>query len=208
MARTTARRAWRASVASEGRSRRRRRHRTPALAKSLVRHRGVNPTQKNSDRPGRPGIPGVALRFPFAALPVSPPAASFNLSACGKTLLSLQLASRCQSHPMTGLLTDVSRQKHSRFELPTSGGDIRKSVVSLARPVQKRCVLTGRISSAELHWACDRYSPPPNHRVTRQASSPGFLALRIDGGGHRWAVVCSLADTCKLNGVEPLRLFA
>jgi transposase len=24
-----------------------------------------------------------------------------------------------------------------------------------------------------------------------------------DGGGHRWAVVCSLVETCKLNGVEP-----
>jgi hypothetical protein len=70
------------------------------------------------------------------------------------------------------------------------------------RPVQKRCVRTGRISSAELHGTCDRYSPPPNHRATRQASFPSFLALRIDGGGHRWAVVCSLADTCKLCGVE------
>ncbi len=90
---------------------------------------------------------------------------------CEKTLLSLQLASRCQSYPMTGLANLRFRQKHSRFELRTSGGDIRKSVVSLARPVQKHCVRTGRISSAELHWACDRYSPPPTHRVTRQASS-------------------------------------
>ena len=24
-----------------------------------------------------------------------------------------------------------------------------------------------------------------------------------DGGGHRWAVMCSLIETCKLNGVEP-----
>jgi transposase len=24
-----------------------------------------------------------------------------------------------------------------------------------------------------------------------------------DGGGHRWAVLCSLIETCKLNGVEP-----
>lgn len=24
-----------------------------------------------------------------------------------------------------------------------------------------------------------------------------------DGGGHRWAVLCSLVETCKLNGVEP-----
>jgi transposase len=24
-----------------------------------------------------------------------------------------------------------------------------------------------------------------------------------DGGGHRWAVICSLIETCKLNGVEP-----
>jgi transposase len=24
-----------------------------------------------------------------------------------------------------------------------------------------------------------------------------------DGGGHRWAIVCSLVETCKLNGVEP-----
>jgi transposase len=24
-----------------------------------------------------------------------------------------------------------------------------------------------------------------------------------DGGGNRWAVVCSLIETCKLNGVEP-----
>ena len=24
-----------------------------------------------------------------------------------------------------------------------------------------------------------------------------------DGGGHRWAVVCSLIATCKLNDVEP-----
>lgn len=24
-----------------------------------------------------------------------------------------------------------------------------------------------------------------------------------DGGGHRWAVICSLIETAKLNGVEP-----
>jgi transposase len=24
-----------------------------------------------------------------------------------------------------------------------------------------------------------------------------------DGGGDRWAILCSLIETCKLNGVEP-----
>ena len=24
-----------------------------------------------------------------------------------------------------------------------------------------------------------------------------------DGGGDRWAIICSLIETCKLNGVEP-----
>ena len=24
-----------------------------------------------------------------------------------------------------------------------------------------------------------------------------------DGGGHRWAIVCSLVETAKINGIEP-----
>jgi transposase len=29
------------------------------------------------------------------------------------------------------------------------------------------------------------------------------LLAGSDGGGHRWAVLCSLIETCKLNDVEP-----
>lgn len=30
-----------------------------------------------------------------------------------------------------------------------------------------------------------------------------WLFAGSDGGGHRWAVIASLVETCKLNAVEP-----
>ncbi|MGN1285017.1 MAG: transposase domain-containing protein, partial [Bradyrhizobium sp.] len=30
-----------------------------------------------------------------------------------------------------------------------------------------------------------------------------YYAAPSDGGGERWAILCSLIETCKLNGVEP-----
>ena len=40
------------------------------------------------------------------------------------------------------------------------------------------------------------------------AAGPGDERDRVtragaDGGGHRWAVLCSLIESCKLNDVEP-----
>ena len=35
------------------------------------------------------------------------------------------------------------------------------------------------------------------------APDSGHYEAASDGGGHRWAVLCSLLETCKLNDVEP-----
>lgn len=50
----------------------------------------------------------------------------------------------------------------------------------------------------------------PVERAIRPISlgRKNHLFAGSDGGGHRWAVVCSLVETCKLNGVEPYAYLA
>jgi hypothetical protein len=45
----------------------------------------------------------------------------------------------------------------------------------------------------------------PVERAIRPVSlgRKNHLFAGSDGGGHRWAVLCSLIETCKLNDVEP-----
>jgi transposase len=47
---------------------------------------------------------------------------------------------------------------------------------------------------------------PARHGQNERATALGrknHLFAGSDGGGIRWAIVCSLIETCKLNGVEP-----
>jgi hypothetical protein len=47
---------------------------------------------------------------------------------------------------------------------------------------------------------------PARHGQNERATTitrKNALFAGSDGGGHRWAVLCSLIETCKLNGVEP-----
>ena len=50
----------------------------------------------------------------------------------------------------------------------------------------------------------------PVERAIRPVSlgRKNHLFAGSDGGGNRWAVVCSLVETCKLNGVEPYAYLA
>ena len=45
----------------------------------------------------------------------------------------------------------------------------------------------------------ERLSTP----LMKQDGRKNHLFAGSDGGGSRWAVLCSLIETCKLNGVEP-----
>jgi transposase len=47
---------------------------------------------------------------------------------------------------------------------------------------------------------------PARHGQNERATTLGrknHLFAGSDGGGHRWAVACSLIESCKLNDVEP-----
>ncbi len=52
---------------------------------------------------------------------------------------------------------------------------------------------------------CIELDTNPVERAIRPVAlgRKNHLFAGSDGGGHRWAVICSLIETCKLNGVEP-----
>jgi transposase len=56
-----------------------------------------------------------------------------------------------------------------------------------------------------LHDGCIELDTNPVERAIRPIAlgRKNHLFAGSDGGGTRWAVVCSLVETCKLNGVEP-----
>jgi transposase len=56
-----------------------------------------------------------------------------------------------------------------------------------------------------LHDGCVELDTNPVERAIRPVAlgRKNHLFAGSDGGGHRWAVLCSLIETCKLNGVEP-----
>ena len=52
---------------------------------------------------------------------------------------------------------------------------------------------------------CPPRSEPQNShaRLPRALGRKNSLFAGSEGGGHRWAVIASLVETCKLNSVEP-----
>ena len=62
----------------------------------------------------------------------------------------------------------------------------------------------GRASPASSTTAESRSSP--TRSSVRSDPSPSIARMRSspDGGGENWAIIASLVETCKLNGVDPL----
>jgi transposase len=56
-----------------------------------------------------------------------------------------------------------------------------------------------------LHDGRTEFDTNPVERAVRPVAlgRKNHLFAGSDGGGRRWAVLCSLIETCKLNGVEP-----
>ncbi len=61
-----------------------------------------------------------------------------------------------------------------------------------------------------LRDGCVEMDNNPVERAIRPVAlgRKNHLFAGSDGGGHRWAVTCSLIETCKLNGVEPYAYLA
>jgi transposase len=56
-----------------------------------------------------------------------------------------------------------------------------------------------------LHDGCVELDTNPVERAIRPVAlgRKNHLFAGSDGGGVRWAILCTLIETCKLNGVEP-----
>ena len=57
------------------------------------------------------------------------------------------------------------------------------------------------LSDDQHRLAVERMKRIRDRRLERQ--NPGHYELRSDGGGEHWAVIASLIETCKMNGVDP-----
>jgi transposase len=80
--------------------------------------------------------------------------------------------------------------------------------------VSGKSTLARAIRYAISRWAAlTRYTTDGRLEMTNNAVERAIRPLALgrknhlfagsDGGGHRWAVLCSLIETCKLNAVEP-----
>lgn len=104
----------------------------------------------------------------------------------------------------------AARRQHARPLVD----DLRLWLDRQLPQVPGRSGLAEAIRYAIARWAglkrflddgCVELDTNPVERAIRPVAlgRKNHLFAGSDGGGHRWAVICSLIETCKLNGVEP-----